>query len=474
MMENFKKKFLDFSRVYREETIIFFVSLLVNLIVTLVLWRVWGADLFLFSNEDSHDYLSIAGHLARGEGFLMYGNLSAVRTPLYPLFLFLILLIKIPLWSVAVLQGLISSFSAVIIYKTGRLIFSPRVGILASGLFILEPNSLLAANTITTETIFIFFSVLFAYFFCLFYFSDRSRKTLFLSAVFLGLAVLARPVALFLPLLVLLFLFLGRLSFGRNFKTVFFSSLIFIFGFVLTIAPWSLRQYQVFGTSKLSNIDTFMLYAKVLPIVVSAERGVDYDSAGRFLLEVELPEKISGFDPRLMQDTFIYDDFLKKDALSRIKNNPLPVAKFYAYSLLPALFGGGYDYALSDFGLERFGSRPSFTSQLFSGDFRAFLKDFFKLDLFQLAVIAGALIWLFFYLALIFGLIKSRRAGLPREAIIFIVLLAAYFIFFALGPQGHARYRLPAYPFLFLLISYGLTLLFSGPRIPTASVGATN
>ena len=455
----------SFFKKYRFEILLFLFCFVLHLIVGIFFFLKYGSSILYRFNEDATEYLSMAESVALGEGFRSFGVVSAIRTPFYPLFLSLIYLFRLPLFAIVFFQNILFSFAVVFVYRIGREFFSDLTGKIASVLLVLEPNMFFVVNFGTTETVFIFLIVLFTYVFAKWYTSDKfDKKYLILSSVFLALATLTRPVALYL-VAVIGFLMIIKWFFRRDKFVVYLKSfIIFVILFLLILSPWLLRQYLVFGKAKLSSIDTWMLYTRITPIAFADKIGVDYFTASEILMS-QLPDKIPNFDTITAEHSFEYGAFMTSEAKQLLSEHWPAVARFYSMSLSCGLFSTGYDYMLEDLGLERKGGRISFTETLLKGDVRKFLGAFFKLDIFQLALINGALDWLIIYIFGLIAVIYSLKTKEKFLAMILILILAAYFVFFALGPQCHARYRLPAFPFLLLLGSFGFSIIYYNKRV---------
>ncbi len=448
-----------FKRLYNIESAVFLASFLLRAVLGLWFFHLYGHDILSFANSDALGYINNAQHLVAGEGFREEGMLSALRTPLYPLFLAGLLALKLPLILLPLFQALLFSATAVIVYKIGALLFSKRAGAIAGVLFAIEPFMAVMSNLATPETLFLFFLLLFLYLFSQYCFREkRDALLLFLSGVVLALAVLTKPVGLYLPLLLAIFLLIFGVRRG-GWKKAFAMAALFLFAFSVTVFPWSLRQKLFFDSWQLSNSGTYMLYTRVLPIAVAEERGVSYEEAARILLKEELPQKIPNFDPMAMEYSFAYDAYLKKDAGERIARYRGAIFKFYLFSTVSGFFGTGYDYLLEEFGFARNYVRESFTQKLLAGDIAGFVATFFRMDVFQFAVIAGGLVWLLAYLCIGGSIWKGLRDERYRTGFILLLVLVCYFVFFSLGPQARARYRVPSYPFLFLLVGFSLDLI---------------
>ena len=143
-----------------------------------------------------------------------------------------------------------------------------------------------------------------------------------------------------------------------------------------------------------------------------------------------------------------------------LRNIPV-VAKFYTISLIPALTGTGYEYILEEvFHVERNGTRVSYSELLAKGDWQAYKQALFQLDLLQISLIVGAGMWVLTYLLIFWSLFHKSVWKEYGFYFLTLFLFTGYFIFFTLGPAIHARYRMPTFPFWFLLLAFALDFLW--------------
>lgn len=451
-------KVRKFIERYPTEATLFCVALIVRLTMMLFLaWR-FGSDFYTAGNSDSFGYLDLGKSVADGRGFQMYGITSAMRTPAYPLFVSLFYLFHIPLAFIPVVQSCLAGASAVMLFSLGRIFFRARAGWIAAALFALEPYGILLANTAVTETLFVFFLLVSLYFFARWLSIGASRTLPLFSGMALGLATLTRPLTAYLPIFFAAF-FLWRFRQG-NWRALLAPVGIFFIVFLGVLAPWSVRQYRAFGSVQLTNLDTTLLYLRVLPIAEAKIRGVDYRTAIS-LLVAELPEKISNFDEAAFEHTFAYTDVLSKEARTKIFSEAPTVARYFAASLPSALFATGYDELLELFGVPRPGGDANFTLLLHEGRYREFAKALLGVNLFHIIFLLGVLAWGTCYALLLWSaIIAWRKERDAASRIVFVLLLAGFFVFFASGPLVYVRYRLLSYPFLFLAIGYAADLVF--------------
>lgn len=428
------------------------------MLVSIFLYNKFGDNVLYFENEDAHSYINLAQSIASGNGFSRDGIASAVRTPLFPLLLSTIFILHLPItWSVLILQNLFFSFTVVLLYRLGKYWFSTRVGLIAGGIYMLEPYLAMTANLATTETFFNLLLVSFLYFFGRFYLTSTvNYRALAWSAFFAGLATLTRPVAQFLPLAILLLLVIQLISKRLTWHVMWRAMGIFVAIFFLVLAPWIGRQYYQYHRFRITTSDAYMLYFKVAPLVIADQKNITYNAATE-LLRQRLVAQFPDFTEEGVYNSFRYYDAMIQSAQEIIKERPAPVIRFYLLSFVPSLFGTGYEYMLENVaGIVREAPRASYTSLISSGEWTQYYDAILQMNIFQVILVSGALVWLIIYAFIMLTLTHCSVWRKHGWAMVACVVLIGYFVFFSLGPASHARYRVPSFPLWFTLFVFAI------------------
>ena len=436
------------------EWIIFAAAFFLRLLFMFFLYLKIGGNFFVDAGTiNTAEYLSIGTSLAEGRGFENLGVTSALRTPVYPLFVGTFVFLHLPLWLIPLLQNIISALSAVLVYRLGTFYFSQRAGIVAGSLFALEPYNMLLANLLMTETLFIFFLLLSFIAFWRWYSQEANWRWPILTGLLLGLSTLTRPIPFFIPVIFSLFLFMKGLNRQRLRSAVGFLAVFF-----LVISVWSARNYLVFGRFKLSNVvETEVLYTKMLPIAVAKERGISYEQAA---VEVRnnTPNLIPDFDPDKYWHTFAYNDILALAAKGPILRHLPTMSSFIFWSIFPSgLYTTGYQYIFSIFwpGWDNDGLN---LSALFrEAGFGEFLRALATLNIFKAIIVLGSFVWLCLYGIIIGGFIAGWSKH--KKILLFFLLFVVFFLTIAVAPPMDIRYRQMSHPFIFLLVGFGIDQL---------------
>ena len=287
--------------------------------------------------SDEICYNNLAISILHGN-FSLYGRSEALRTPLYPAFisLFYLLFGKI-IWIVLLAQIFVDTITCLFLFLSIKNLISSPIGFYSAFIFALNPFLIMRSVTLMSDTLFIFFCVLF-YYFLVKVFLLKSTKYIILSAIFLGIATLVRPITIYLPLLVILFfLIVNRKKFNNAIKM----ALLFGLFFLLSISPWIIRNYIVFNEiffSTSGSYNLLMLY--VVPMEV--ERRKLPTTVVENLLKAEVDSSLiaKGLDPTKLNN-FQKDKYFKEIAINYIKKTPFTLLKYDLLGITHTIIGLG-------------------------------------------------------------------------------------------------------------------------------------
>ena len=285
-----------------------------------------------------------------------------------------------------------------------------------------------------------------------------------LSSLSMGIATLVKPIAQYIPLLLVAFLFM---HIARKRDALKYSMLcLFVFG--LTLSPWCVRNYLAFGHFSLSTSGSYnLLVLNVVPLEM-AERNQDALTVTRALLfEADQMIVSDGMRPRELNE-FQRAKYWQRLAFRYIKGNPIGFGRVYALGILRTFANmGTFVYARAlDLPMERFDMR-SFTSV--ADLIRGFVRKKGTAGL----AIAGAIApyLLVSYLGMAVGLVTCWRRY-DGDSLLFSLCLAIYFIAIA-GAGGLGRFKLPSLPFYLPFVGIGLNHFYEGVRHGRVSRGRT-
>ncbi len=193
--------------------------------------------------SDSADYSYLALSILNGE-YSFAGKPTAYIGCGYPLFLSLIFFIfGEGQFYVRIIQSLIEIGTGYFFYRVSRNYFNIKYSIVSVFIFSFFPSNLIFSQAVLSESLFGFFSMVILYLILRKDFPQRSFL-IFLTGILFGYAVLIRTA--FLPAAILIpayFLYYRKDFFDEKAGSgVIKCSLLFIFGLLLILIPWSIRN----------------------------------------------------------------------------------------------------------------------------------------------------------------------------------------------------------------------------------------
>jgi 4-amino-4-deoxy-L-arabinose transferase-like glycosyltransferase len=193
--------------------------------------------------SDWKEYDSVGRSLAAGTGFTIHGMPYLIHPPGYPLFLgALYLLFGHSYAAVKIVQSVLGALTCVLIFLIGERMFSARAGLAAAALATVYPHLVYYTGILMSETLFVFLSTAFLHALAVLRDELTPRRAALAGAV-LGLACLTRPMLLFMPILLCMWIWRESGSLRRALAVT--AAIGACAGFV--ILPWTVRNYVVTG-----------------------------------------------------------------------------------------------------------------------------------------------------------------------------------------------------------------------------------
>lgn len=378
---------------------------------------------------DALDYDTIAVNLATGHGFSLNPDVPTPRrAPGYPFFLAAVYKTFGHSWlPVRLLQALLGALTCLLAFRTAERLFGERAGPVAGWLLALYPPLVPYAGLLLTETLFTFLLAASAMFWV--YGAERkSPWDLALAGLCLGLATLTRPVTLFFPALLLLAAAL-RPGLARLWPAL-------LLAFLLALAPWSARNYRLWGTLKPASVGTG--YGFFVTGNMAAGRSFD-ESFRAYLEKFRAYPEPQAFTPGA-HPALELEKELQTEGNALIKAHPAAFLKI-ALKRLPSFWLTSHS---SVFGVDR--SLPEYKAVGAWGAIAARLA---------LLLLQAVLVWLAFM-----GLWHERARW--RETAPLLLLLAFFtaHVLFDFVP----RYHLPVIPQLLAFSAAGLLAVIDRRR----------
>ncbi len=287
----------------------------------------------MFANGDSHGYQKLAFSIVHHGTFSKEPVLAGAipdyvkpiesisyaaplapdeyRTPAYPAFLALIYYLGGTPYTAVVAQSILSLVLLWLISLTTGRLFGYRAALMAGMLAAIEPLSLIYSHEIMSDTLFVLMVAAATLTFLCWVLnsdSDRSVSLPISSGILMGLAVMVRPMATYLPIvfaaLAGLYFYLGRreiscqiLSAGSGNpvppagKPLALRVCLFVLAAFLIVSTWMARNYLVFGRAFISTASDHVLLITAGSQLMAEEQdrtGVQTTQQFRDRLEAEL------------------------------------------------------------------------------------------------------------------------------------------------------------------------------------------
>lgn len=300
------------------------------LILRLAAIMIWSGEV----SEAIYEYDQIAHNIVAGRGFSfdMYGSEpvspTAWMAPFYPYLLAAYYkLAGENLTVMAILQALVGAGTCTVVGLVGTLVAGTSVGLTAAFIFATYPEMIFLPLKFVSES-WLLLEQMLILLFGVKYVSGRRRIHLVLTAVFCGLAILTQVSALALPV-ALLFWFWLKIKASRK---LLLDSLIFVLVAACVVAPWTARNYVVFGRFIPVRTNFWVnVWRGNFPGATGTPRNFD-----RVLHDLALdPEYRAVIDPLLVGNEIQREEVYRQLALQDIKGDPV---RYLGLSLLRFLY----------------------------------------------------------------------------------------------------------------------------------------
>ncbi|TSC94870.1 MAG: Polymyxin resistance protein ArnT, undecaprenyl phosphate-alpha-L-Ara4N transferase [Parcubacteria group bacterium Athens1014_10] len=443
---------MEYFKKYRLEIILFLIAVSAHFFFFFLLLRNYGFDSFYITNFDAYEFFKLGRNLFQ---YQIFSNelappfyLNSFRTIFYPLYLAFFQFFTNQAWLAIAFQNIIASFSIVLVYRIGRLIINNnKISFLAALIFALDPLQNYWSNLTEPDTLLVFLLLVVNFYFIK-YWQGGSRKNLYLTALFLGLAALTKPVALYYPIFFCAFIFIGKLS-KKEWQSALKPIIVFVFIFFLTISPWLFRNWYHFKVIGISSITGENLF--------------------RYAGEVgHYPEEISDYVKNAPYHYKIRDiraqSTIAALAIKRIFEHPLIFARSQILGMIKFFIDDGHKEAYYNqhykamffYDTPEPENKPDITQGILKGDFSVIPEAFKNLNRYMVIYFFSKIIYILFYIIAAFGLAKAYKSDKKLFAIFLLFVVLFLYIAAAAGPWGASvRYRLPVLPGMLLIFFYG-------------------
>jgi 4-amino-4-deoxy-L-arabinose transferase-like glycosyltransferase len=419
----------NFLKQYQKELLIIFSAALFFRILWMLVVFLKNPQGILFF--DSYGYLELSENLYQTGQFGRYGGdylfKEHFRTPGYPLFLLPFIAILKSSAMAILMQVVLSAILPVLVFLSSVLSWNNlRVAKIAAWIMILDVPSIFFASTILSDSLFSFLLVAGIFLLLYFFKKEIAYKYIFFSAFFIGLAILVRPVGLYLPILLFIVLLFSNIQFPK--KTV--AAVVFLVISLLPASLWMLRNQQHYDFYFFSTVgSTNLLYFRAASVYAEQQNVTETQARQELqskLLDQHEQVKTGDYREDLKSGMKIINEL----AVEVIRDNPLVFLKQTIKNALLVAVKPLRSYIDVQLNLQPFYKDTSFLAWI--------------LVVFQILVL------LICWIAAFLGAYQCIRQG-QYFTVIFLLLLIFYFILLSAGSESDARMRLPFIPFVAML-----------------------
>jgi 4-amino-4-deoxy-L-arabinose transferase-like glycosyltransferase len=446
----------------KKELFIIFLFSLINLI--LYIFSVDGAT--FTEGADATQYYNPAISLIESGSFNSNSEPFTFGTPLYSI----LLAIPIGIFGVDQASLMIVLIQCFMLYITGiiarkfSLIFLKKESFLLHSIVIFNPNSLITAHLVQSETLFTLLLAISVYF--LFKSIEKNNfKYIYFLGLSLGLLTLTRPAGLyfiyFIPLIYLLSnIVRDKVFIWSNIRKYFARIFVLVLISALIVAPWYVRNYSMFGEAFLSSNSGAYLKDQYVHLLRVGNYWDNDDATKKIEREMQIDFADNNVSESCLREETYRDWSCNKDLsrvmISGIVNEPLishVKALFYSWSNL--YLAGGASNIRNYLGISGKNKIVSFDQGKYEGldGIIALIRDIdFSYLFIFISTTTFSITSRILGLVGIYSLYRDRSLWPYLIALLgIIILLTGMYLYL-----GQSRFRVPMEPFLMLFSVIGI------------------
>lgn len=390
------------------------------------------SDEYIYQAQNIVDYSVIysGDYTSESKDLSLYNR----RTPGYPAFLIITKIIFHSDFFSLLLQCILSIFNIYIGYKIAKHILSDSSKTyLYLFFFLFFPSQFIYATVFMTEILFQT-SILLCIYYLLKFEKNGQFKYFHIYHLFLALAYLIKPVAMFL--------WLGYILYGiifHNNRGIAFRQISMTFFHLLIIGSFFIKNYQRTGIAEYSGIGRKLLLNYNIPALLSSYESEEIAKNRFDSLQLNIINQ-----PYATQCANI-DLFIRKEVTS----HPFHFIALQIYGSFKFLLETGrWDIELWSKGYQHLDNLPSLKEQFTTNGLDGLTLELKKWNTFflvyyTLVILATLTLFILFLKSLFNSSILRRHKLLLISTILYFALLS--------GPSASARFRVPIFPILLIL-----------------------
>lgn len=380
---------------------------------------------------DSKGYIILAQNLAEHHVFSVSQSApfapESFRAPGYPLFLAMLFALFGASVFALFVHALITGIAPVLLFMLTRSLHE-RAAFWASALFAFEPVRLFLSASFLSDAL---FAVLFLASLVALEWGRERLSYGWLAAVglLLGLMILVRPIAIFLPIVYAGYVALRMRPFAIAVRHVALMCALVL----VVVFPWMYRNHALFGSWNVSSVGNANLMLYNAPEFLKWHP----DSRAQEILNVFNAEQVSL--PREDAISLTRSEVFTSTFREIIRGNELSYVFFHIVKSIPFFVTDGLRDTIRLLHVD-IGSMPNISTALMRGDVGTLFGYLLSGGLPIALLVIGSGFW--GIVTLLFAS-ESIRALIRRDVFpLFLALLVCYFAFLT-GPVSNARYRVP-------------------------------
>ncbi len=387
------------------------------------------------------------------------GPPEALRTPGYPAFVAVGYALFGQKLSLIILgQILLDTMTALLLFFTITGVLGPSIGFGSALIYAIDPFVVLFANSLGSETLFIF-SLAGGFYLltrgCRLEPDRHPALKLGAAAVAFGLAALTRPIAFYLaPLVTVVILIRYRGQAWRAAKL----ALLFVLFFLVTVVPWMIRNYSTFKSFSLSTSSSYnFLFLYALEGEMERLHQGPESVSESLTREVDRLIVRTGEDPGRLNE-FEKARYWQQLAWRKLTASPGITVKHYFLGIFRFFFSVETEYYAHLLNLPR--SAVQFTPRVYPGVVSMVQAWFARKPKAQIVLGLGLGLYLIATYSL--GLAGLFTGWTPeRSWFLGTALLVTLYFIGITGTVGDSRLRMPAVPFYLCFIGIALSRILN-------------
>jgi 4-amino-4-deoxy-L-arabinose transferase-like glycosyltransferase len=321
----------------------------------------------------------------------------------------------------------------------------PRAGWWGGLILALDPGSVLNSNLVITETLYTWL-IAASLLLLVSYWRHARLGYLFAAGLLLGLSILSRPAGTYLPVLAAIWVFLFAARTWRSSTAALCPLLI---GLAIPLVPWAARNHSTFGAWQLSSIQGLNLFfCKAADLESNSLGDQERSNAALKMMEEEIRPAIEETPRNQLEMAQLYQTF----AVRRLLRQPVPYARLHVLGTVKLLLSHhAHDFYL----LNGWKYQETGLLAMLLGGGEDSARQSGPRDWFAISFALGETCWLLaLYILAVLALWRGWRVE-TRALLVLLVLMALYSVALP-GPEGIARFRVPAMPAIALLAGLGV------------------